>query len=238
MGDPLEELNRISASESAEIRDELANKQKAEAKAREKERRAAAARVAAGRTPPGVFRSYRFFYLVLVGLLIGGFGSGAIFEDDWWDGRVVTLVVGGWTAVLVFFLLDSLTWKRLLPFKLEGFDSIAGDDDSGAGRVPYLSFDVHIRFIGEGSAAARTKTLEILASRVNRALEKDGARDGQWRVVDGSSVRGEGSPMIYNARFLEKWLRKEVRLLHAAFPVGAVTVKAKYTGASFEPSGD
>jgi hypothetical protein len=239
LGDPLEELKRISASESAAVQDELADTEKAAAKAREKERRASEARVAAGRTPPGVFRSYRFFYLLLAGVMLGGIGTSAIFEDDWWDTQIVAGVAGAWTAVLIFFVIDSVTWKRLLPFKLEGFDSIAGDKDPGEGRVPFLAFDIHIRFIGEGNAQARAQTLEILASRVNRALKKDGElSEPTWRVVDGSSVRGEGSPMIYNGRFIEKWLRKEVRLLHRAFPVGAVTVNAKYTGASFEPSGD
>jgi hypothetical protein len=44
--------------------------------------------------------------------------------------------------------------------------------------------------------------------------------------------------MLYNSRLIEKWLRKEVRLLHRGYPVGAVTVNAKYTGRSFEVSGD
>jgi hypothetical protein len=241
LGDPLEELKKISAAEKAESQSELDEKARDAAKEREKEKRKAESLAEAGKKAPGFFSTVRFFGLAMVGLIGGTIvGSAWLEGDEWWKSPIVAGIFAAWGAIVFVFWLDSATWKGLLPFKVEGMETIHGRDKSGDSRAPYIAFDIHIRFVGVGDNQARNKVLEILAERINRVLKKDGDMNLNekrvWRVADGGHLRGEGSRALYTQRLIEAWLRREVRLLHRAFPVGAVTVIATYTGDSFRVS--
>lgn len=243
MSDPLEELEKISAAEQEEARGEAAEQAREAAREREKEQRKAEALARAGRRAPGFFSTTRFFALAMVGLIFATIvGSAWLEGDTWWRSPVVAGLGAAWLLITAVLWLDSVTWRRLLPFEVEGLETINGKDASGDSDVPYIAFELHLRFVGVGDDQARDKTLEILGARVNRALQKDSELDfnGQrvWRVLGGGRLRGEGTRMLYTQRLIERWLRREVRLLHRAFPVGAVTVHATYTGKSFRTSSD
>lgn len=236
MSEADEELKRLAARERAAELDEA--QQKAAAANRERERAAHRERdaVASARSAPGFFGQVRFFFLALtavIGLVV-----------------VVTLAIGGyeipWRAVGVgaaalvvagFALwLDAATWRGRLPFALEGDTRIDGDDPRQDEHVPWIAVSVRIHLSGGQSTPALSATLELLASRVNRAMRKDDEARftpaQSWRV-QGNEVCGETDKSLYTTRQLERWLRKEVRLLHRTCPVARVVVSAHYTGGSY-----
>lgn len=246
MADPLEELKKISAAERDASQGEAAEQAREAAKAREKEQREAREKKERAARAPGFFRSMRFFGLAMSGLVALVFFVSAALEEHWWNWQIVGGVLGAWAMVAALFGLDAATWRGRLPFKLVGFQTIGGKDDTSASRVPWLAFELELRFVDSAGAQRGTeplaRTMEILGNRINRAMQKDSEADFSggrvWRVTEAGVLRGEATLQVYTTRLIEKWLRREVRLLHAAYPVAEVIVRARYTGSSYMTSSD
>ncbi len=245
MGDPLRELE---SSAAAATRDAQAA---ADAR-RNDEQRAARQTVqkrtrkerSAARAPISFFSSMRFFGLAGV-LLIGGVvGAVAHLENAKMPWPEIAAAVGAWAAVVALLALDNATWRWRLPFRVTGYQHIDGSDGTAGDYAPWIAFRVEIVTKGDASARAHVaKVLGILESRANKEgfSDKDTKYGGAqvWRVHENGSVAGQGTFAIYTTRIIERWLRREVRLLARVVPVEKVVVSAKYTGSGYRlPSGD
>jgi len=109
-----------------------------------------------------------------------------------WGGVGVLAVA--WIALTAGLWLDAATWRRRLPFALGGDDRIEGEEPREDDRVPWIAVEVRIFPRAGATSPALTSTLEILASRVNRAMRKDDearfSTQHRWRVED-NGVAGQ-----------------------------------------------
>ncbi|MBL8914571.1 MAG: hypothetical protein JNM17_27960 [Archangium sp.] len=237
MSDPLEELKRIAEKEAAEARDKAESESRDKQREREKEAAAARAKVENARRAPGSFSSMRFLGVGFAGLMLLTIIGSIWLEDDFAATRWFWPAVPVWLLAMLVLIIDGLTWRARLPFKLIGYETIEGTDKTGSNHAPYIRFEVRITLQGHASHEAVAHTLEILGKRVNAMMFADKEADfggaKVWRVSVRNSVGGQASRAIYTGRVIEKWLRKEVRLLHKAVPVSQVTVEATYSGDSY-----
>jgi hypothetical protein len=184
----------------------------------------------------------RFFWLGLTGLVLLVLAAMSALEP----GMIPWSVIGGgalaWAVAFGICYWDASAWRRRLPFVLDGYDWIQGEDPTANDerRAPWVAIQVSITLKQASAEAARERThiLELLAARVNTTLTEDrDAPPGEARLwelaASGASAAGEATRGIYATRELERWLRHEVRTLADAHPIERVTVHARYTGASY-----
>lgn len=237
MSDPLEELKRIAAKEAEAAREKAEAESRDKQREREKEAANEAAKLEDAKRAPGSFSSMRFLGVGFAGLMLFTIIGSIWLEDDFAATRWFWPAVPVWGLAMLFLIIDGLTWRARLPFKLMGYERINGTDKSGSSRAPYIRFEVRITLAGHASHEAVAQTLEILGKRVNAIMFADKEADfggaKVWRVSGGMSVGGQASRAVYTSRVIEKWLRKEVRLLHAAVPVSQVWINAEYSGDTY-----
>ena len=176
MSDPLEELRKISADEQQESRGEGEAAARALAKKQEQKQRQESARAARAARAPGFFQTVRFFSVAGVGLVGLVFLAVSATDGDWFDWKIVGALTGGWGLTLGVLAADAASWKRRLPFQLPGFERIGGSYDSSRHRAPWLAYEISIQFAGAGERRGgepARRTLEILATRVNRLMNGD-----------------------------------------------------------------
>ena len=241
MGDAEDKLAQLAAEARAAERKLDDDEQRAKKAEREKQHAAERKQRISDRSAPGYFGQMRFF--TLAGTLVFG---GAALGGAWSEGaNVLPLITWALPVLVIAFVvtwLDALTWRRRLPFLVTGDDVISGSDGTDSDRVPWLRVTVRIVLREPFAHPAVDSTLQVLAARVNTAMKKEQGDSFEpkqhWRVKDGV-LRGEVDKSLYTTRMLEKWLRREVRLLHQVAPVKHVEVSAAYTGSSsWAPSGD
>lgn len=249
MTDPVDELARRAAEADEEARAvEQRKRDAAQAEADEASAEAAAKQRDAAKAPTSFVRSTRFFYLASLGV-VGGVSVVVLLLEGIampWDS--IGGAAAAWTVVVAGLALDHAMWRRRLPFTLVGYDRIGGTDRTGDDMAPWVAFTVQIIVKDDVPVAAKEavrRTLQILASRVNARQRKlkDARFGGEqvWRVQEEGPflARGQATFGIYTTRLLEKWLRRDVRLLEKIAPVERVVVDARYTGRGFRlPSGD
>ena len=79
--------------------------------------------------------------------------------------------------------------------------------------------------------------LELFAERLNDAQQANKhfatSVERPWRVVAGESLTGELDGSMWGSRLLERWVVRDLRLLHRICPIREVVVEARYTGATY-----
>lgn len=246
-GDELEKLAEIARREAGEDRAARSRRGRAQqgeadrAKRRRKQQHAAEARA-----PVGFFRSMRGFGVIMltgvVGVSVLAFGL----HDAALPWGTLGAAGAAWALVVALLVIDNVTWRGRLPFRLEGYDHIGARAPDRDGVAPWMRVAVTVRLADGVDAAAAAphvaRVLGILASRVNKEMTGDPDRrfdaDQRWKVADGTA-EGETTYSFYTRRLCERWLRREVRLLARAFPLERVVVRAAYTGSGYDlPSAD
>ena len=181
-----------------------------------------------------------------LGLLLALAGAGLL--DPTVRPLAEAVVPVGGLLVGVYLALSALSqagWRARLPFQLVGFDTIEGEDDSDEEHVPWIAFEITVRLRREDprAVAAVEDALKILASRANAEMAADESRGfGAARffgLAPGHRVLGEGTAALYTTSLLQRWLRREMRLVaHETGLVESVVIDARYTGQSYHLSSD
>ena len=193
-------------------------------------------RRAQARAPIGFVGSPRFMVMALSGGLIG-MSWVALHE-------ALPAVVNGaalaWLVVTAAIVIDVYTWRRRLGFTLEGYERIDGTSPAEDGFAPWIAFSVaiYLRDVSADAVRQRDRVLEMLITRIDKMHKADNdlsSRAPVWHRSDTATAGDTGYP-IYAKRVIERWLRREVRLLAAAYPIDRVVVSARYTGGGFHVS--
>ena len=247
MSDELEKLAEIAAREAdgdraaRSRRGRAAQSEADRAKRRRKKQHASEARA-----PIGFFRSMRGFGMIMVTGLIGVSVLALQLHDATLPWASIGIAAAAWAVIVGALLIDNLTWRRRLPFRLEGYEHIAARAPDGDDVAPWVRVSVALHLADGVDAAAAAphaaRVLDILASRINKKMasdrDRDFDKDQRWKVADGAA-EGESTYAFYTQRLCERWLRREVRLLARAFPLERVVVRAAYTGRGYDiPSSD
>lgn len=241
--DAEEELRRRAQAEQATAREEAERRSEAARKARAQEARRTEQKRARDRfAPAGFFRSMRFFWLAAAALVMLVILGVMTMEGDLTThARYLAPVAVLWLIAFTVLWFDAATWRKRLPFPVEGDLVIEGEDRTGDSEVPWIAVTVEIVLAQAASHEALRHTLEVLASQANRLLvdDKEARFGGEkvWRA-DAAQASGQTDPSFWTTRLLERWLRNEVRLLHQVAPISRVKVHARYTGAGYHISTD
>lgn len=241
MGDAEEKLRQLEAEARAEERKVLEAEAEAARATQRKEAAEATKRREGDRRAPGYFSQMRFVGLMAVALVAGALLGGA-----WSEGAPVgpVFLYGApvWALAVLVTWVDSLTWKKRLPFEVRGEDVISGTDGTGSDRVPWIGVTIRVVLQANATHPAVNTTLQVFASQMNTMMKADtdaSFTDQQRWLVKHGLLRGETTKAMYTTRMLEKWLRREVRLLHEVARIERVEVSAAYTGSSYwAPSSD
>ncbi len=197
----------------------------------EREMRAHRHRSQGPRRVDGVAVTSRFTLVRGVGLVsaVVALGVAAILDDPraWlpWLAAVPATCL----ALGLFFWFDALTWRRRLPWALEGDRIIEGLATTSAvhGDVIRVTVTVTLR---SGEVHPVLTTALILLARQAQALKPEGVR-GYWQMVPGTTrAEGDSNFDFFEGRVLERWLRRDLRLVHRITPVERVTVHAEFAG--------
>lgn len=241
--DATDELRRRVEAERAAARAESERRSRAESRGHEEElRRRARQRDRARRAPAGFFLSMRFWGLafaaglMLIVLLVIVMEGNPATQAPW-----LVPFAAIWLLAFAVLWVDSATWRKRLPFVVEGDLEIEGEDRTGEGVVPWIAVRVDLELQQAAPHPAVGHALQLLANQANRLLADDkeanfgGAQ--VWRAGE-AHVAGETDASFWTTRVLERWLRNEVRLLNKAVPVARVKVHARYTGSGYRSSSD
>lgn len=158
----------------------------------------------------------------------------ALASWPWW---VALAPIGLTLCVLMALWVDARTWARRLPYRVVGLDRIAGAARREDDWEPLIAFEVRLTLLRAGPedavALPVAHALAILGARVDRLNRRDPElrRGGEpaWQA-QGLSVVGRSHLGVYREAVLERWLRRELRLLHRLHPVATVEVCARFTG--------
>lgn len=190
------------------------------------------------RAPIGFFGSLRFLGLLLGGGMVGAaLGVLKVLHVPIPTIGAVWLGIA-WLIVIVVLLVDFLTWRVRLPFRLDGYEHIDGTSPAQSGYVPWIDLrvEIHLCKVTAESERQRNRVLDLLAARIEQMLLGDkNANCGPaqaWSRKD-EFVSGQVGNSVYSTRLIERWLRRDVRRLAKAYPVDRVVVVARYTGSGY-----
>lgn len=194
------------------------------------------------RNAPGFFGSMTFVWFLATALLALALAfvlafQGQLEQYGLWFGPPAIV----WAIAFLIFWMDAVTWRSRLPFRLTGDRVIHGRDNTDSDEVPWIEVQVTVELTGSGAQTAVEHALQLLATRANRLLRGDKEAnfggDRIWRV-EGNIVRGETDPSFWTTRVLEKWARRDLRLLRKITPIHQIKVHARYTGRSYRANFD
>lgn len=224
------ELERREADAARIASDVEAARADVEARAAEAARAADHARKREqSKAPIGFFRSMRFFWLALSAVSIGVVAL--VVEDV-----RVAFAFAAWFVVFGALFVDARTWRRRLPFVVDGYDTIHGEDHSDRNHGTWLRVQLTIKLATTSSdaLAARKSACAVLVACMNaglaadKSLDDDDRKKQAWRMTNDGCVGG-ASLALFITRQLERWLRNEATLCARVGGVDRVVVDARYT---------
>jgi hypothetical protein len=170
-------------------------------------------------------------------LMVGGVATAVSWNV--WGARQSVWPLALCALAVAAFVAQGWWWPRHLPFRLTDADRVRGERPSaGKGQIPYVHFTITVhrkdKSQGESELAA---VLELFAERLNDAQQANKhfatSVERPWRVVAGESLTGELDGSMWGSRLLERWVVRDLRLLHRICPIREVVVEARYTGATY-----
>lgn len=226
-GAPLSGADELKRLAEAERASERAKQERAAAaaarEARRDAKRSLSAREKDARVPGfGAQPRFELLKVAFIGLVLLG-AIGPLVPDVGLH-RAWYAACALWALLLTLALVDALTWRRRLPFSLIEPDRLTGHPDSRDDYSTWIEVGVSVVLRDGSTPPALATALELLVTRLNRLMGEDQDFSGAlaWRSRAPNAVGGHVDHRFFSARVLEKWLRREVRLLHGAHPVERV----------------